>query len=64
MCDICDKARKLPKAKALEAVAQAMQKRGFPPCLDRLVGELVGEPEPKVDRAAEQAWESRRRSRE
>lgn len=59
MCDTCNKARKLPVPAALKLIAQAMQQRSAPSCLDRLVGELVGEPE--TDRDAEGAWESRRR---
>lgn len=61
MCQVCEKARALPKHEALKLIAQAMQQRGAQKCLDALVGELVGEPAPKVDPEAESAWESRRR---
>lgn len=63
MCTTCDKARKMPRLEAFKFIAQAMQQRGSPKCLDVLVGELVGEPEPKVDQEAERTWESRRRSK-
>jgi hypothetical protein len=63
MCTTCDKARKLPKNAALAIIAQAMQQRGAGVCLDRLVGEIVGEPEPKADAGIEAAWESGRRGR-
>lgn len=63
MCTSCDRARRAPKHEALKIIAAAMCIRGgYPKCLDKLVGELVGEPEPVVDQAAERAWESRRRS--
>lgn len=60
MCAICNKVKKLSRLEALKAIAQAMQQRGAPECLDRLIGELVNEPNPKVDREADSAWESRR----
>lgn len=63
MCATCDVARKLPRPEALKVIARAMTRKGFPQCLDKLVGELVGEPEPTVDRATERAWEKRRGSR-
>lgn len=46
MCDICDNARAArPLKKALDIVAHAMQQRANRgrDCLDKLVGELVGE---------------------
>lgn len=61
MCTTCERAKRLPRTEALKVVAQGMALRGYPKCLDKLVGELVGEPEPEVDRDAERAWESRRR---
>jgi hypothetical protein len=44
MCATCDKARSQPLQKALATIAQAMQDRkvGRRPCLDALVGELMG----------------------
>lgn len=63
MCDTCDTARKQTKPEALKTIAQRMQRKNPPACLDELIGELVGEPTPKVDYAAEGAFESRRRAR-
>jgi hypothetical protein len=63
MCDICKIAKTLPKHEALRLIAQAMQQRGAASCLDEVVGELAGEPTPKVDRDAEAAWESGRRGK-
>lgn len=61
MCWICDKARRLPQKEALELIASAIRNGGAKRCLDQTVGELVGEPEPEVDKDAESAWERGRR---
>jgi len=63
MCETCNKARTLPRQKALALIAQAYQNRmNTCPHLDALIGELVGEPTPKADPEVEAAWESKRRS--
>jgi hypothetical protein len=65
MCGICDKAKALPLDQALRLVQQAMQQRenkNQQEHLDRLVGELVGLPEPKADKGVEGAFETFRRT--
>jgi hypothetical protein len=66
MCATCDKAKGLPLDQALKLVQQEMQQRENRSSLahlDNLLGDLIGMPEPKVDREAEGTWESRRRGR-
>ena len=43
MCDICEKARLQPMEKALNTIAEEMNKHPGLTCLDDLVGELVGD---------------------
>lgn len=65
MCSTCDNAKGLPLDQALKLVQQAMQQRenkSQQDHLDRLVGELVGLPEPKADSGVEGAWETHRRT--
>jgi len=66
MCSTCEKAKGLPLDQALKLVQQALQQRENrlqQEHFDKLVGDLLGMLEPKVDRDAEGAWESRRRGR-
>jgi hypothetical protein len=66
MCSICEKAKGLPLDQALKLVQQAMQQRenrSQQEHLDKLVGDLLGMPEPKADQSVEGTWESRRRGR-
>jgi hypothetical protein len=58
MCVICDEARSLPKRKALKTIAVAMQnpKNKGLACLDKVIGDIIGEPEPEVDGEKDAAW--------
>ena len=62
MCAICDEAKKLPRHKALQLIATAMQNPNNKDlaCLDKTIGEVIGEPEPEVDRKKDAAWERSR----
>jgi len=68
MCTTCTKIKKLPSAQAIEAalyaIAARLAKTGHSAqCLDDLLGKLIGEPTPEVDRDTELAWENRRGGR-
>lgn len=58
MCEICSEAKKQPKAIALKTIAVAMQnpKNKDKACLDKTIGDIIGEPEPEVDREKDAAW--------
>jgi hypothetical protein len=57
MCDICRTAKRFPSVyHSLEFLANQIALTAVPPCVDGLIGELVGI-EFKVDKVAEADWE-------
>lgn len=56
MCQICDTAKDLSVDEALKFIGWKSVDGVLPPCVDRLIGELIGEPAPEADRRMERDW--------
>ncbi len=57
MCQICETVKSLGTVdEALKYIAWKSIDGLLPPCVDKLVGELIGEPEPQVDKKGESDW--------
>lgn len=57
MCQICETVRSLKSLdEALKYIGWKTCDGKLPPCVDQLIGEMIGEPEPQKDKRIERDW--------
>ncbi len=56
MCMICSEAKSMDVDDALKYIAWKSVGTTLPKCVDKLIGELVNEPEPESNKQIERDW--------